>query len=243
MLDPVRHPVPAIRFCAVYAVLDGVPVIPMRHNRQWLGGSKNARRRHDEAALEEGEALGLQTILLANPSAPIIKAFVIQPGLWWGVSDRGSMNFHLPREVLALPTDGKGNETQRMAVQLAATLALWVRSSQQQHAGEKRPYSVGALLEASGIRTRSEFEKMNRVGASRLREYLAGTEAEPGGALHHLTSLGAFDIRIRDEDDFWAFGRGWQVRFWEAMLIVRVPDMGIRKLEKPRIRKRKRASA
>ncbi len=123
-----------------------------------------ARRR-----LEEGEALGLETILLQNPEAPIIKAVVMQPGLWWGISNRGDMRFHLPHEVLALPTDGKGNETQRMAVQIAATLALWVRSSQNQHAGRELNYGVGTVLEASGIKTRLEFENMNLVEAGRLR--------------------------------------------------------------------------
>lgn len=201
-----------------------------------------ARRR-----LEEGEALGLETILLEDPSAPIIKAVVIQPGLWWGVSDRGAMNFHLPREVLALPTDGKGNETQRMAVQLAATLALWVRASQNQHAGRECAYSVGALLEASGVKTRLEFEAMHRKDAARLRKYLAGEvgEDEPSGALHHLTVSGAFVIRTRDEEEFWASGRGWQIRFWESRLTVEIPDMGIKKLEKPQVKRRapKRASA
>ena len=192
-----------------------------------------ARRR-----LEEGEALGLEPVLLEDPNAPIIKAVVIQPGLWWNFSDRGTMNYHLPYEVLALPTDGKGNETQRIAVQLAATLALWVRSSQQQHAGGECAYSVGALLEASGVKTRLEFEGERIDSVKRLRKYLAGTPDEPDGALHHLTSLGAFDIRIRDEDEFWAAGRGWQTRFWESQLTVKIPNLGIKKRGRGRAGKR-----
>lgn len=191
-----------------------------------------ARRR-----LEEGEALGLEVILLEDPEAPIIKAVVIQPGLWWGISDRGTMNFHLPHEVLTLPTDGKGNETQRMAVQIAATLALWVRSAQNQHAGKEWSYGVGTLLEASGVRTRLEFDGMNRVEVGRLRKYLAGTPDEPGGVIQHLVSLGAFDIRIRDEEAFWASGRGWQTRFWESQLTVKIPDLKIKKLGKPRTKR------
>lgn len=183
-----------------------------------------ARRR-----VREGEHVGFEAILLEDPSAPIVKQLVMQPGLWWAISERGSMNFHLPYEVLALPTDGRGNEVNRMAVQLAATLALWVRSSQQKHAGTAICYSVGALLEASGIKTQAEFLEEDSKTSKRLRVYLAGELDTPGGALKRLADLKAFDVAIAEEDKFWAVGRAWQNSFWDAKLQVDIPDLGIRK--------------
>ena len=67
------------------------------------------------------------------------------------------------------------------------------------------------------------------ASVKRLRKYLTGTPDEPGGALHYLTSLGAFDICIRDEEEFWAAGRHWKKKFWESMLVVKIPNLAIRK--------------
>jgi hypothetical protein len=181
--------------------------------------------------LNDGESIGLQPFLLEDPEAPIIKQALIRPGLWWGLSDIGSKRFEIPTAVLALPTDGNGNETERYAVQLAATLAIWVRASQEQHAGKVWGYSVGKLLEASGLKTREEFEDMRTNQVGRLREYLAGEPGDdsPRGAINILTSLGAFDISIRNEADFWASGRKWADRFWEAKLDVQIPNLSIKK--------------
>jgi len=183
-----------------------------------------ARRR-----VREGEQVGLESVLLEDPSSPVIRQALIQPGLWWAISERGTMNFHLPYQVLALPTDGKGNETNRVAVQIAATLALWVRSSQLRHAGKFLLYSVGKLLEVSGIKTKKEFEQESNQKAKRLRKYLAGTPDDSYSAIKHLTDLGAFDITIADEEEFWASGKGWQERFWNAKLKVKIPNLAIKK--------------
>jgi hypothetical protein len=183
-----------------------------------------ARRR-----LEGGDALGLQPILFGDPDAPIIKAALIRPGVWWGMSRVGEEYIHIPRALLALPTDGKGNETERIAVQIAATLALWARAGQKAHAGQAVSYSVGRLLDVAGIKTRAEFEQMGRKDVQRLRTYLAGAEGDdkPRGAINLLSRLNVFDIDIRDETAFWANGRGWRDRFWEAHLNVQIPNLGI----------------
>jgi hypothetical protein len=178
--------------------------------------------------LEEGDLLGLQPVLLAHPFAPIIKAVLMEPGLWWRVSKVGDERIQIPRAILALPTDGKGNEAERIAVQLAATLAIWIRAGQSQHAGKACNYSVGALLEASGITTRDEFMTLHVEQAKRLRRYLAGDDGTDG-ALATLRNIGAFGIDIADEKAFWASGRGWTEKFWEAHLAVEIPNLGIMK--------------
>ena len=183
-----------------------------------------ARRR-----LEDGDTLGhsLQPYLLADAAPPIVKQAIIQPGLWWRVSQIGQYHLKIPRAILELPTDGRGNERERLAVRLAATLTLWVRASQNQHAGKARPYSVGALLEGAGVTTREEFDALHRVSAMRLRHYLAGDDgmSGSGGALDLLRLHGGFEIDIQDKADFWASGRRWQDRFWEARLTVTIPDL------------------
>lgn len=183
-----------------------------------------ARRR-----LEAGDAIGLQQILIGDPAAPIVKSVLLRPGVWWALSDIGDKYLHIPREILALPTDGNGNAKERMAVQIAAVLALWVRSSQRQHAGTTRAYSVGSLLESAGIITHEEFLKLHHESARRIREHLAGENHldVPTGAIHILARLGAFDVRVKDEADFWESGRGWKERFWDANLAVQIPNLGI----------------
>lgn len=178
--------------------------------------------------LEDGDSLGLQPVLLAQPFAPIIKAVLMEPGLWWRASRMGAERIEIPRAILALPTDGKGNEAERIAVQLAATLAIWIRASQFRHAGKACKYSVGALLEASGVTTHSEFMNKHVEQAKRLRRYLA-SEDGTAGALATLREVGAFNIDIADEKMFWASGRGWMTKFWEAHLAVKIQDLGIKR--------------
>lgn len=186
-----------------------------------------ARRR-----LTEGDTMGgQQALLITSPDLPIVKTVLIRPGLWWGMSDIGKKYLSMPRELLALPTDGQGNKTERIAVQIAATLAIWVRSSQQQHAGGTVRYKVSKLFEAAGVLSPEDYKTIDRKELARLRSYLAGAQddREPQGAISILGRVNAFNINIDNDDEFWASGRGWQDRFWTSYLRVHVPDLEIQK--------------
>jgi len=123
-----------------------------------------------------------------------------------------------------LKTYGRGNERERMALLIATYLATYVRTNHGKSAEKWKGVSVGTLLEGSTIATREEFFKLAKHPAKRLRNYLFDQEGE--GALQILTDLGAFSIDVRDWNDFYATGRGWRERFWEASVQVFIPDLG-----------------
>ena len=177
------------------------------------------------------ESLGLLPNLLNEENAVAYHYAYIQPGLWWPATRMSHYRIEVPRALLRLPTDGNGNERERMALLLATYLAVHVRVNQRHHAGERVPITAGKLLEKSGITSWSEFSTQHGTVASRQRDYLEHTSTGTG-ALQILRDLRAFDVNIRDEDDFFSSGRGWRERFWNAMLEVEVPDLGIAALRK-----------
>jgi hypothetical protein len=175
--------------------------------------------------LVEGDVVNMmQPLLLADKRAPIVTEIYMQPGMWWQVAEMSKYHLRIPRSVLELPVDGKGNETQRMALQITATLAVWIRSSQKSHAGKEVSYTVGKLLESSGILSKQDFMKYEPKTASRLRSYLVG-ENFSSGALGLLRNLRAFDFDIPSEQDFFSTGHGWKEKFWNAELKVRIPEL------------------
>jgi hypothetical protein len=177
--------------------------------------------------LAEGETVDMmQPLLIADKRAPIVTKLFLQPGLWWQMAEMSKYHLRIPRSVLELPVDGKGNETQRMALQITATLAVWIRSSQKSHASKDVSYTVGRLLESSGILSREEFMNLEPKKASRQRAYLVG-ENFSSGALGLLRNLRAFDFDIPNEGDFFATGHGWKEKFWNAELRVRIPDLAL----------------
>jgi hypothetical protein len=178
--------------------------------------------------LTAGEEYNHSTLLLEDPTAPIFTGFTLRPGLWWPMIDMGRYRLEIPASILELPTDGNGNEVERLALQLTPALANWERSSQNLHAGKDRPYSIGALLEAAGYTTRNEFLKAHGEAAKRIREYLASTDGT-SGAIPLLNKLGAFNIDIKDEAEFYASGRGWREKFWNAQIRLSVRDLRLPK--------------
>lgn len=175
--------------------------------------------------VQEGDTIGTQVILFPEPNTPVVKEVLIRPGVWWELARIGSFHYPLPASLLKLSTDGKGNETQRYALQLAAVLAVFVRASQARHTGERLPYGIGTLLEEASIITYEDFVDLRSDHADRKRRYLAGDNDDSlGGALGILQQTGAFDINIADPFAFWVSGRGWQEKFWEAQVTVRIPE-------------------
>jgi hypothetical protein len=175
----------------------------------------------------EGDVVDMmQPLLLSDKRAPVVTRLIIQPGLWWQIAEMGKYHLRIPRSVLELPVDGKGNETQRMALQITATLAVWIRSSQKSHAGKEVSYTVGRLLESSGILTREGFLTYDPKTARRLRSYLVG-ENFSSGALGLLRDLRAFEFDIPIEGDFFATGHGWKEKFWNAELKVKIPNLAL----------------
>lgn len=184
--------------------------------------------------LTAGDEYNHSIILLDDPNTPILTGFTMRPGLWWPLIDMGHYRLEIPSSVLELSTDGNGNEVGRLALQLTPTLAIWERSSQNLHAGKDVCYSVGALLEGAAYTTREVFMNAHNETAKRTREHLASIDGAIG-ALPLLSKLGAFNIDIKDEAEFFASGRGWRERFWEAQLRVSVRNLRIAK--KPRLSK------
>ncbi len=174
--------------------------------------------------LTAGDEYDHGIILLDDPDAPIFTGFTMRPGLWWPIIDMGHYRLEIPSAVLELSTDGNGNEVERLALQLTPTLAIWERSSQNHHAGKDVPYSVGALLEATGYTTRSDFIAAHNETAKRTREYLASRDGA-SGAIPLLNKLGAFTLDIKDEADFFASGRGWREKFWDSQLRLSVRNL------------------
>lgn len=168
--------------------------------------------------------------LLRQQNATAYTGVIIRPGLWWATTQMNHYRIEVPRALLQLPTDGNGNERERMALLIATFLAVHVRRNQRKNAGKSIPIRAGVLLEESGITTRSAFLEQHGTVAGRQRDYLEDTDGT--GALQILRDLRAFDLTIRDESDYFATGRGWRDRFWDAMLEVEVPDLGIAALRK-----------
>jgi hypothetical protein len=154
---------------------------------------------------------------------------IMQPGLWWYYASMGRQWIALPANVLALSTDEPGKEAERYAFLIANFLAIRVRASQRKHAGKRASYSVGKVLEESQIITKNQFFSLpDPKQQKRVRDYLHDIEGR-NGALPILDFLSAFHVTIREEDEFFASGRGWTTRFWEALLDVDIPDLGVRR--------------
>ncbi|HEY9723563.1 MAG TPA: hypothetical protein V6D47_16245, partial [Oscillatoriaceae cyanobacterium] len=148
----------------------------------------------------------------------------VVPGPWWEAIELPNYRLALPRELFALPLDGQGNQVNRVALQLAAELAVWERA-EMKHGPRTLYRSVGALLEKAMLADRAQLveDSARRLNTpKRLREYLAGDGFPDQGAFAHLRTLGRFEIDIKDEAAFWASGRGWVERFWEARLQIGV---------------------
>lgn len=144
----------------------------------------------------------------------------VSPGAWWEAIELPNYRLALPRELFALPLDGQGNQVNRVALQLAAELAVWERA-EMKNGPRTLQRSVGALLEKALLADRAQLieESAKRLNTpKRLREYLAGDGFADQGAFALLRSLGRFEIDIKDEAAFWASGRGWVERFWDAKL-------------------------
>lgn len=151
----------------------------------------------------------------------------IRPGRWWRYARMGQRHIMVPRSVLELQTDGNGNERERIALFAATYLAVHVRRNQRRNAGTRIPLRVGTLLEGAGVISGQRFLEIDGRQAARMREYLHHGSEEVG-ALPILRRLGAFDAAIRDEDEFFATGHAWRTSFWDTMLDVQIPDLGIR---------------
>lgn len=168
----------------------------------------------------------MMNVLLRDSNASRFTSVIIRPGLWWQTAEMATKYLEVPAEILALPTDGNGNETERMMVQLTLALAGWVRIGQQQHKGKRRPYGIGTLLEAAHITTEEEFKTCHATKADRIRNSLWSLSPQDG-ALPRLNALGAFHLELLDESAFYASGRGWRNRFWETQVGLHIPDLQI----------------
>src|SRR5690625_401730 len=186
----------------------------------------------------------MMNVLLRDPNPSQFTTVIIRPGAWWQLADMARLHLEIPAEILALPTDG-GNATERLMVQLTLVLAGWVRSGQRQHKGKHWDYSIGTLLEAAHVITEQDFKKGSPDTARRLRDRLwSHPESGPiegDGALPRLNNLGAFNIELLDQEAFWATGRGWRGPFWETKIRLRIPDLGIRSIERASQKKQQRA--
>jgi hypothetical protein len=149
------------------------------------------------------------------------------PGEWWAFAKMNQYRMEIPQSILELPVDEHKNRTNRYALLLASYLAIHVRRNQEEHAGKKVPLSVGVMLEQAGIITRDEFMLLEPNQAKRERDYLETIDGR--GALSILARHQANSVDIREEEAFFATGKGWKERFWNAMLSVDVPNLGIAK--------------
>jgi hypothetical protein len=157
---------------------------------------------------------------------------LVLPGGWWRAIELPQYRLALPRTLLTLPLDGQGNQVNRVALQLAAELAVWERAEMRQgpHQMHRR---LGALLDRAMVTDKAALlaDAAKRLNTpKRLRAYLAGDGFADQGALAVLRELGRFDVDIADEAAFWAAGRGWVEKFWDARLVIGVRAMGDRPL-------------
>lgn len=169
--------------------------------------------------LNAGDALDAYQVLLTDNNAPIYTSLVLQPGLWWQTTQMAKYRQYIPSGILRLDTSGKGNEVNRIALKLAASLSIWERINAERHGGSTLNTRVADLLERANIITPGEFKRLGS-NAQRVRNYL--TEA-----MEVLRQHGDFNLTVQDLDDYNAMGRGWHDRFLAAKV-----SLGIRKLEK-----------
>lgn len=170
--------------------------------------------------LNAGDALDAYQVLLTDDNAPIYTSLVLQPGLWWQTTQMSKYRQYIPSGILRLDTSGKGNEVNRIALKLAASLSIWERINAERHGGSTLNTRVDELLERANVITPSDFKQLGS-NAQRVRNYL--TEA-----MEVLRQHGDFDLTVQDLDDYNAMGRGWHERFLRAKV-----SLGIRQLEKP----------
>lgn len=145
---------------------------------------------------------------------------VALPGAWLAACELPHYRLPLGRELLALPVDGHGHQVERLALLLAAELAVWERA-EMRHGPHAVKRGLGALLARAGVADleglRAETAAKGN-GPKRLRAYLAGEGFADEGALALLRRHAGLDVDIADEAAFWAAGRGWVERFWDARL-------------------------
>lgn len=185
------------------------------------GAGFDARTRR--AVLDRLARLG--TPDLATPGevlwhlAPLGKTgFVVRPGAWWTPDDGAAGTRPTPRALFALPVDGAGRETQRLALRLAPALAARELAARR-HGRAVATVRLAALLREAGL----DAGARGAHDLKRWRAYLAGRDGL-GGAFGVLRAAGGFDLGVLDEPLFWASGRGWPERFGEARVRLAVPD-------------------
>lgn len=184
--------------------LEGAPAEPVW--RFWLRGSDGTLRPVESAADWEAARRGGR--------------LYARPGSWLAACELPSYRLPLGRELLKLPMDGHGHQVERLALLLAAELAVWERA-EMRHGPHAVKRSVGALLARAGIADHEAMRAETAAkgnGPKRLRAYLAGEGFADEGALALLREQAGFDVDIADEAGFWAAGRGWVDRFWESRL-------------------------
>lgn len=151
---------------------------------------------------------------------------LVVPGEWWNEIELARYNAPLARKLVNLPMDGNGNEVNRLALLLAAELAVWLRAERRKGASKiARP--IGTLLEKAMAADKLELlaDAAKRLNTpKRLRSYLAGEGFADEGALALLRDLAGLDVDVKDEAAFWAAGRGWVERFWNAKLAIGLPE-------------------
>jgi hypothetical protein len=161
-----------------------------------------------------------------------VRRVLAVPGAWWQAIDLAGYRTALPRSLATLPMDGNGHQVERVALQLAAELAVWERAEARK--GPRQSHRrLGALLEKAGVADKATLlEAVSRRdnGPKRLRSYLAGEGFADEGALALLRELGGFAVDIKDEAAFWASGRAWVERFWDARLAFGVREHAERPL-------------
>jgi hypothetical protein len=159
-----------------------------------------------------------------------IRRLLAIPGAWWSDIDLANYRLPLPRALMTLPMDGKGHQVHRIALMLAAELAVWERTEMRKGA-HVIARSLGPLLEKAMVADKEALladmgKRLNTP--KRLREYLAGEGFHDEGALALLRMLGGFKVDIKDEEAFWGVGRQWVERFWGARLSI-----GVREFKDP----------
>lgn len=151
--------------------------------------------------------------------------FLARPGAWLAACEMADNEVPVDRGLLALPIDGHGHQVERLALLLAAELASVAKGEPGDKKTEVKR-TVGGLLARAGVAEldglRAETAAKGN-GPKRLRQYLAGEGFADEGALALLRDRAGFDVDIHDEAAFWAAGRGWVDRFWEARVKVGVP--------------------
>lgn len=178
------------------------------------------------STLELSEDDNIQN-LLGDKSSNYSTATIMLPGEWWTFAKMNKYRMEIPQSILELRVDNHKNRTNLYALLLASYLAIHVRRNQEEHAGKEVALSVGVMLEKAGIITREEFMLLEPNQAKRERDYLETIDGR--GALSILARHRANSVDIREEEAFFATGKGWKERFWNAMLLVDVPNLGIAK--------------